>query len=67
MLAQQLFLSLAEQDTVPQSQAADTWDYVGQPLPFSLPVFLLAGPRPVALGAGDKVPLFPCEDLNSAP
>lgn len=41
------------------SRAADTWDYVGQPLPSSLPVFLLAGPRPVALGAGDKVPAVP--------
>lgn len=33
--------------------------YMGQPLPSSLPVFLLAGPRPVALGAGDKVPAVP--------
>lgn len=50
-MVQQLFPSLAEQGTVPQSQAADTQGYVGQLLPSSLPVFLVGWAQACGFGS----------------
>lgn len=75
VLVQLLVLSLAEQGIGPQIRVKPqvhraVWDNLDTP-PLLPPCSLLAGPRPVALGAGAKAPavqmLCKCEDVSSGP